>query len=67
MESAAGVLEQAEVTLEHGCVSCTLREDVLPTLLRLAGEHPGSDILLEMYEKGELQTLIKDAVQKAGA
>ena len=27
----------------------------------------GSDILTEMYEKGELQTLIKDAVNKAGA
>ena len=27
----------------------------------------GSDILTEMYEKGELQTLIKDAVSKAGA
>ena len=27
----------------------------------------GSDILVEMFEKGELQTLIKDAVQKADA
>ncbi len=27
----------------------------------------GSDILTEMFEKGELQTLIKDAVTKAGA
>ncbi|HBZ92262.1 MAG TPA: monothiol glutaredoxin, Grx4 family, partial [Pseudomonas sp.] len=27
----------------------------------------GSDILTEMYEKGELQTLIKDAVGKADA
>ena len=25
----------------------------------------GSDILVEMFEKGELQTLIKDAAQKA--
>ena len=27
----------------------------------------GSDIILEMFEKGELQPLIKEAVQKAGA
>ncbi|MBP8203452.1 Grx4 family monothiol glutaredoxin [Pseudomonas sp. TMP25] len=27
----------------------------------------GSDILAEMFEKGELQTLIKDATQKADA
>ncbi|MEU4563554.1 GTP-binding protein [Actinoplanes sp. NPDC023936] len=46
VESAAGIVEQVDVTLEHGCVSCTLREDVLPTLLRLADEQPGSDILL---------------------
>ena len=36
--------------------------------LWVAGELVGgSDILTEMYEKGELQTLIKDAVSKAGA
>ena len=36
--------------------------------LWVAGElGGGSDILTEMYEKGELQTLIKDAVSKAGA
>ena len=46
VESAARVLEQETVELEHGCVSCTLREDVLPTLIRLAGERPGSDLLL---------------------
>ena len=27
----------------------------------------GSDILMEMYEKGELQTLIKNAMQKTDA
>ncbi|MDT9593622.1 GTP-binding protein [Nocardioides zeae] len=31
-----GVVEREEVTLEHACVSCALREDVLPTLDRLA-------------------------------
>jgi G3E family GTPase len=46
VESAAGVIEQVDVELEHGCVSCTLREDVLPTLLRLAAERPRSDIVL---------------------
>ncbi|MGP0174951.1 MULTISPECIES: Grx4 family monothiol glutaredoxin [Pseudomonas] len=36
--------------------------------LWVAGELVGgSDILSEMYEKGELQTLIKDAVSKASA
>jgi G3E family GTPase len=31
-----GVLEQVHVQLEHACVSCALREDILPTLERLA-------------------------------
>ncbi|WP_174262458.1 GTP-binding protein [Actinoplanes sp. OR16] len=46
VESADRIIEEAEVPLEHGCVSCTLREDVLPTLVRIAREWPGSDILL---------------------
>lgn len=32
----SGVLEDERVHLEHGCVSCTLREDVLPALVRVA-------------------------------
>jgi G3E family GTPase len=33
-----GVVERHVAELEHTCVSCALREDVLPTLYRLAGE-----------------------------
>lgn len=32
-----GVLEREVIDLEHLCVSCAIREDVLPTLRRLAG------------------------------
>ncbi|MDI6101670.1 GTP-binding protein [Actinoplanes sp. NEAU-A12] len=46
VRSAAELIEQSTVELVHGCVSCTLREDVLPTLVRLARTHPGSDLLL---------------------
>ncbi|QYJ03674.1 GTP-binding protein [Nocardioides panacisoli] len=31
-----GVLEEHETLLEHACVSCAIREDILPTLERLA-------------------------------
>jgi G3E family GTPase len=31
-----GVIEQEQIQLEHACVSCALREDILPTLERLA-------------------------------
>ncbi|GAB2873936.1 CobW family GTP-binding protein [Nocardioides pacificus] len=33
---AGGVLEREEIELEHACVSCALREDIVPTLERLA-------------------------------
>jgi G3E family GTPase len=32
----SGVLEHEQIQLEHACVSCALREDILPTLERLA-------------------------------
>lgn len=33
-----GVLEDVTMTLEHACTTCALREDVLPTLERLAAD-----------------------------
>ncbi|TDC44178.1 GTP-binding protein [Micromonospora sp. KC213] len=50
VRDAAGVWEDERITLAHGCVSCTLREDVLPTLARLARAHPGRDLLLMLPE-----------------
>nr|WP_239144010.1 GTP-binding protein [Actinoplanes philippinensis] len=46
VRSATELIEDVTTTLVHGCVSCTLREDVLPTLVRLARTRPGSDLLL---------------------
>ncbi len=50
VRDSAGVLEDERVSLAHGCVSCTLREDVLPTLARLVATHPGRDIVLMLPE-----------------
>lgn len=36
VSDASGVVERHEVQLEHACVSCALREDILPRLQRLA-------------------------------
>lgn len=33
---ASGLLESEQIVLEHGCVSCTLYEELLPALARLA-------------------------------
>jgi len=32
-----GVLEREEINLAHACVACAIREDIIPTLERLAG------------------------------
>jgi len=46
VRTAAVVIEDVAATLVHGCVSCTLREDVLPTLVRLSRRRPDCDIVL---------------------
>ncbi|SCF04801.1 GTPase, G3E family [Micromonospora haikouensis] len=50
VRSDAGIVEDEQITLRHGCVSCTLREDVLPTLVRLTRSHPGRDLVLMLPE-----------------
>lgn len=42
---AGGILEREEIPLEHACVSCALREDILPTLARLARDRSWSTII----------------------
>ncbi|TDC38639.1 GTP-binding protein [Micromonospora sp. KC213] len=53
VRSGAGIIEDEPVGLRHGCVSCTLREDVLPTLVRLTRSHPGQDLILILPEVAE--------------
>jgi G3E family GTPase len=45
VSSTSGVLEQEHIQLEHACVSCALREDILPTLERLARDDRWSAIV----------------------
>ncbi|TDC85539.1 cobalamin biosynthesis protein CobW [Micromonospora sp. KC606] len=61
VRSDAGIIEDQQVGLRHGCVSCTLREDVLPTLVRLTRSHPGQDLVLMLPEVVE-----PEAVAAAG-
>lgn len=41
-----GPIEDERVTLEHGCINCTIREDLLPALVRLARARPANDLAL---------------------
>jgi G3E family GTPase len=53
LERADGVVEPGLLELAHGCVSCTLREDVLPTLVRLARDGRTSSVVLLLPEAVE--------------
>ncbi|MEU8664854.1 CobW family GTP-binding protein [Actinoplanes philippinensis] len=57
VRTAAGPVEDTTTHLVHGCVSCTLREEVLPTLVRLARTRPGGDLLLVLPPSIEPEAL----------
>jgi G3E family GTPase len=48
VRSAAGVLAEFSTPLAHGCLSCTLREVVLPTLVDLADDGRWHDVVLAL-------------------
>jgi G3E family GTPase len=43
-----GVLEREEINLEHACVSCAIREDIVPTLERLGAQGRWSTIVASL-------------------
>lgn len=45
VESGSRVVDRTEITLEHGCLSCTVRLDVVPTVLRVLDAFPAPVIL----------------------
>ncbi len=48
VSDARGLLERVEVSLEHACVFCALREDVIPTLERLAATGIWDSIIAQL-------------------
>ncbi|WP_081913485.1 GTP-binding protein [Glycomyces sp. NRRL B-16210] len=52
-----GLLEDEHLTLEHGCIACTVREDLLPALVRLARTRPGGDLALVLPPAIEPETV----------
>lgn len=65
-----GQVEAALVDLQHGCVSCTLREDVLPTLVRMAHSPEVAGVVLVLPEAvepmGFLEAFYSVVVGEAG-
>ncbi|SDK70746.1 GTPase, G3E family [Glycomyces sambucus] len=57
VRDGTGVIEDERTALEHGCLSCTVREDLLPALVRLARTRPGGDIALVLPPNMEPETV----------
>lgn len=62
---AGGILEQEETPLEHACVSCALREDILPTLERLARDERWSTIVAGLPVGTEATQLVHAVARDA--
>lgn len=43
-----GVVERVDIDVEHACVSCAIREDIVPTLERLAAEGRWGTIVAQL-------------------
>jgi G3E family GTPase len=54
---AGGIVEREDITLEHACVSCALREDILPTLERVARDRRWSTIVAALPSGTEADQL----------
>jgi G3E family GTPase len=61
-----GGVERERVDLVHACASCTLREDLIPFLLRMAERDPRDLCVVEAWD-GVEPKLIAEAVSQEGA
>lgn len=48
VSDAGGVIERTEIDVEHACVSCAIREDVVPTLERLGADGRWETIIAQL-------------------
>lgn len=48
VSDATGELEREEIELEHACISCALREDVVPTLERLVADGRWASVIAHL-------------------
>ncbi|MEE2045200.1 GTP-binding protein [Nocardiopsis tropica] len=66
VRDATGRVEREHVDLVHACASCTLREDLIPYLLRMAAEDPPGLCVVEAWD-GVEPKLIAEAIAHEGA
>ncbi|PZF84806.1 CobW family GTP-binding protein [Jiangella anatolica] len=59
VSDVTGVLERVEVDLEHACVSCAVREDVVPALDRLAAAGRWDAIVAQLPAGGDARQVCR--------
>lgn len=59
VSDADGVVERTHLDLEHACVNCAVREDIIPTLERLADTGNWESIIAHLPVAGEAQQLCR--------
>ncbi len=53
VSDVSGLLERVEIDVEHACVSCAIREDIVPTLERLAASGRWNAIIAQLPVSAE--------------
>lgn len=69
VSDARGLIERIEVDVEHACVPCAIREDVVPTLERLAATGQWGAIIAHLpvtAEATQVCRMISQAPREAG-
>lgn len=59
VSDASGVLEDEEIELDHFCLTCALRQDILPTIERLARQRQWESIIVHLPLAAEADHLCR--------
>ncbi|HSJ22621.1 MAG TPA: GTP-binding protein [Nocardioidaceae bacterium] len=59
VSDTAGVVEDVSIPLEHACLTCALRYEIVPSLVRLAKDNAWSSVLLNLPTAAEPLPLVR--------
>ncbi|SEE67337.1 CobW family GTP-binding protein [Jiangella alba] len=63
VSDVSGVVEDERIDLEHACVSCAIREDIVPTLVRLAAAERWGAVVAQLPPGAEAQQVCRVAAR----
>lgn len=66
VSAGSGVIEEQVLDLSHPCMSCALREDILPAIERLAASHRWKTIVVHLPVSADARQLCRAVVDDRG-